>query len=38
VSAYYSVRFGQRELSPGVLERLDHRLDALEASLTANSA
>jgi transglutaminase-like putative cysteine protease len=37
VAAYYSVRFGQRELAPKALERLESRLDALEASLTANS-
>jgi hypothetical protein len=32
------VRFGHRELTTGALERLDQRLDALEASLNANSA
>jgi transglutaminase-like putative cysteine protease len=37
VAAYYGVRFGHRELSPAALERLDRRLDALEASLNANS-
>ncbi len=37
VAAYYGVRFGHRELNPSVLERLDRRLDALEASLNANS-
>jgi hypothetical protein len=37
VAAYYSVRFGQRELTPTALERLERRLDALEASLNANS-
>jgi transglutaminase-like putative cysteine protease len=37
VAAYYSVRFGQRELTPTALERLDRRLDALEASLNAGS-
>jgi transglutaminase-like putative cysteine protease len=37
VAAYYSVRFGHSELKPGALERLERRLDALEASLNANS-
>jgi transglutaminase-like putative cysteine protease len=37
VAAYYGVRFGHRELTPATLERLDRRLDALEASLNANS-
>jgi hypothetical protein len=37
VAAYYSVRFGHRELTPGALERLESRLDALEASLNANA-
>ena len=37
VDAYYRVRFGQRELSPTLLDRLERRLDALEASLNANA-
>jgi hypothetical protein len=37
VAAYYSVRFGQRELSPTALEQIEHRLDALEATLNANA-
>jgi transglutaminase-like putative cysteine protease len=37
VAAYYSVRFGQRELSPKALEQIERRLDALEASLNANA-
>jgi transglutaminase-like putative cysteine protease len=37
VAAYYGVRFGHRELSPAAVERLDRRLDALEASLNANA-
>jgi transglutaminase-like putative cysteine protease len=36
VAAYYSVRFGQRALTPTALERLERRLDALEASLNAD--
>jgi hypothetical protein len=38
VAAYYGVRFGHRELSPTALERLERRLDALEATLNANLA
>jgi hypothetical protein len=37
VAAYYSVRFGHREISPSMLEQLERRLDALEASLHANA-
>lgn len=37
VAAYYRVRFGKRDISPAALEQLDRRLDALEASLHANS-
>ncbi len=37
VAAYYGVRFGHHELTSATLERLEHRLDALEASLNANS-
>jgi hypothetical protein len=36
VDAYYRVRFGHRELTPAILEQLERRLDALEASLQAN--
>src|SRR3954469_1899151 len=36
VAAYYRVRFGHREIPPKLLEQLEHRLDALEASLHAN--
>jgi hypothetical protein len=37
VAAYYSVRFGHREIAPAMLELLERRLDALEASLNANA-
>ena len=37
VAAYYRVRFGHRDLPPKLLEQLEHRLDALEASLHANA-
>jgi hypothetical protein len=37
VAAYYRVRFGHRDLPPALLEQLERRLDALEASLNGNS-
>jgi hypothetical protein len=38
VDAFYRVRFGHLDLSPGVLTDLESRLDALEASLRATMA
>jgi transglutaminase-like putative cysteine protease len=37
VAAYYRVRFGHRDLPPVLLEQLERRLDALEASLNGNA-